>query len=524
MEMKKEKDVCMMKRKTWKWQGIICIIGFLGLLLPTVFPTATVARAKETNQVPQGVRVNGRDLSGTDVGNLRAELDRISQEISGAKVVLSIDGNHVETTLETLGIGMDLEATEQEIREIGKKGNIVVRYKELKDAEREGRPVDIRLKWEENAAAAALDKICGPYEEPAVDYGLVRENGQFRIVEGKSGYQVAKEAARETILSRLQKEWDGSDVTIDLALEKTEPKGSKEELALVKDLLGECTTSYASSSSSRAKNVERGASFVHGTLLYPGEQCSFYGLVSPIEIDNGYFMAPSYASGEVVESPGGGICQVSTTLYGALLQAELEVNERSNHSMLVTYVEPSMDAAIAGTAKDLKFTNNLSAPIFIEAVTADRHLTFRIYGQETRPANRRIEYKSVELENIEPAVQLMADWGAGAGSVATVGSPHRGCKAKLVKCVYVDEQLVEETDVNSSTYKMTPKKVAVGMLTDNSEFYAALQAAVDANDLDSVNAVIGTYAAAIPPEGTEVVPANGEGVPAVTPDAIEPEA
>lgn len=513
-----------MKRKTWKWQGIVCITGLLGLLLLlSVFPAATVAKAKESNQVPRGVSVNGKDLSGTDMGNLRAELESIGQELSQGKVILSIDGNNVETTLENLGIGIDLETTENEIKQIGKKGNIVARYKELKDAEREGRPVGISLSWEEAAAVSALDKICGQYEEPAVDYGLSRENGQFRIIEGKVGYQVAKEEAREAILSALQNEWDGASVTVDLALEKTEPKGSQEELEQVQDVLGEFTTSYSGSSSSRAKNIERGASLANGTLLYPGEKCSFRELVSPIEIDNGYFVGPSYASGQVVESVGGGICQVSTTLYEALLRAEVEINERSNHSMLVTYVEPAMDAAIAGDIKDLKFTNNLNAPIFIEAEAGNHQVTFRVYGLETRPANRRLEFKSVELSSTEPEVQLMADWGAGAGSVSTVESPHRGCKAKLVKQVYIDNQLVEETDVNTSTYKMTPKKISVGMLTENSELYLALQAAVDANDLDSVNAALGAYVAVIPAEG-EAVPASGEGVSAVTPDAIEPEA
>lgn len=512
-----------MKKKIWKWQGIVCITGLLGLLWLSSLPVTTVAKAKELNQVPQGVSVNGKDLSGIDMGNLRAELESISQELSQGKVILSIDEHKVETSMEALGIEMDLETTENEIKEIGQKGNIVARYKELKDVEREGYPMRIRLSWEETAAVSALDTICGQYEETPVDYGLSHENGRFQIIEGKAGYQVAKAEAREAILSALQDEWDGSDITLDLALDKVDPKGSKEELEQVKDLLGEFTTSYSGSVSSRAKNVERGAFLANGTLLYPGEKCSFRELISPIEIDNGYFVGPSYASGQVVESVGGGICQVSTTLYEALLRAEVEINERSNHSMLVTYVEPAMDAAIAGDIKDLKFTNNLNAPIFIEAEAGNHRVTFRVYGLETRPANRRIEFKSVELSSTEPAVELMGDWGAVAGTVFTTESPHRGCKAKLVKCVYIDDQLVEESDVNTSTYKMTPKKVSVGMLTENTDLYAALQAAVDANDLNGVNAALGAFAAAVPAEG-EAVPASGEGVPAVTPDAIEPEA
>ena len=85
-----------------------------------------------------------------------------------------------------------------------------------------------------------------------------------------------------------------------------------------------------------------------------------------------------------VQSYGGGVCQVSTTLYNAVLKAELEVTQRSNHSMIVTYVKPSMDAAIAGDYKDLKFVNNLDAPIYIEGYTVGKDIYFNIYGQETR--------------------------------------------------------------------------------------------------------------------------------------------
>ena len=89
----------------------------------------------------------------------------------------------------------------------------------------------------------------------------------------------------------------------------------------------------------------------------------------------------------MVDSIGGGVCQISTTLYNAALRAELEITQRQNHSMIVTYVKPSEDAAIAGTYKDLKITNNYQTPIYVEGLTEGRTLTFTIYGQETRPEN-----------------------------------------------------------------------------------------------------------------------------------------
>ena len=105
--------------------------------------------------------------------------------------------------------------------------------------------------------------------------------------------------------------------------------------------------------------MENGCRLIDGFVLYPGEEFSAYGAVSPFTKENGYFMAGSYVDGKVVDSLGGGICQVSTTLYNAVLLSELEVTERHNHSMIVSYVEPSADAAISeSSGKDFKFVNN----------------------------------------------------------------------------------------------------------------------------------------------------------------------
>ena len=151
---------------------------------------------------------------------------------------------------------------------------------------------------------------------------------------------------------------------------------------MVKDLMGSFSTSYSSSSADRAKNVENGCSKINGTLLYPGDTLSAYALTAPYTIKNGYREAASYANGETVQSVGGGICQVSTTLYNAAIRAELRITQRNAHSMTVAYVEWSEDAAIAGTYKDFKFKNSSDAPVYIEAYTTDdKQLVFNIYGQ-----------------------------------------------------------------------------------------------------------------------------------------------
>ena len=106
----------------------------------------------------------------------------------------------------------------------------------------------------------------------------------------------------------------------------------------------------------------------------PGEVLSGYECLQPFTIENGYKTAAAYENGQVVDSIGGGVCQIATTLYDAALQAEMEIVQRQNHSMIVTYVKPSMDAAIAGTYKDIKIKNNYSTPVYIEGYTSGKKL------------------------------------------------------------------------------------------------------------------------------------------------------
>ena len=287
-----------------------------------------------------------------------------------------------------------------------------------------------------------------------------------------------------------------------------EPKGSAEELAQVTDVLGSFTTSYKTSGSSRSANVANGCSLINGTTLYPGEEFSTYKTVSPFSVANGYYMAGSYVSGKVVDSLGGGICQVSTTLYNAVLLSELEVTERYNHSMIVGYVDPSADAAIAeSSGKDFKFVNNTDYPIYIEGYTHDKQITFNIYGKETRDAGHSVRYESEVLETITPpADQIYADAGQPIGYIVTE-SAHIGYKARLWKITMENGVEVSREQVNSSTYKMVPRSATVGTATSDPQAYEEIMAAISTANIDHVKnvaAALNARAAAAAQE-TEIV-------------------
>ena len=130
--------------------------------------------------------------------------------------------------------------------------------------------------------------------------------------------------------------------------------------------------------------------------------------------------------------------------------------------MSVSYVKPSMDAAIAGTYKDLKVKNPYDTPIYIEGYTKGKTLTFTIYGKETRPSNRTLAFESETLSTTPSPTQEIQDPSLPAGQRVKVESGHTGLKSKLYKCVYVGGQLQERTLLNSDTYNASKTVYRVG--------------------------------------------------------------
>lgn len=264
-------------------------------------------------------------------------------------------------------------------------------------------------------------------------------------------------------------------------------------------MLGSYTTSYSSSGANRSGNVANGCRLIDGATLYPGDEFSVYEAISPFTEANGYFMAGSYSGGLVVDSLGGGICQVSTTLYNAVLRSELDVTERSNHSMIVNYVDPSADAAISGTAKDFKFVNNLDHPIYIEGYTKDKKITFNIYGVETRPEGREVSFES-EILSTTPAVgeKVVGDSSKPVGYI-NVQSAHTGYVAQLWKIVKVNGVEESREIINKSSYKAVPRTAAVGTATADPNVSNLIQAAIATQSIDYVKATLAGGAPAAGP-------------------------
>lgn len=417
--------------------------------------------AKEKT-LPDGFFVGEASLGGMTQEEAKDAVAAEVKRLEERTVVLEVAGVEATTDAGQLGLSWgNAEAVEDAMAQVS-AGNLVQQYMSRKDVEKN--PVHIPLETvvdEGKVEAFARAQAEGLMEKPQ-NAAIVREEGTFRITPGVSG-KVLDIAATKVALDQALMDHTGNEVRVSAVVAEREPDIVEEDLASIQDVLGTFTTDFSSSGASRSGNLANGAAKINGHVLLPGETLSGYECMHPFTTANGYYTAAAYEGGRVVDSIGGGVCQIATTLYNAALRAELEITQRQNHSMIVGYVKPSMDAAIAGTVKDIKITNNYSTPIYVEGYTKDRKLTFTIYGKETRPANRTVEYVSETLSSFSagaPTEQL--DPSMAPGARRQVQSAHRGVKSRLWKVVTVDGVETERTLLHTDTYNASKAIVLVG--------------------------------------------------------------
>lgn len=461
-----------------------------------VFASVAVVSAKSDsgadNTIADRVYIGEIHVGGMTQEEATEAVSEYVDSLEDKEITLKAGDRSITATAEELGLEWSDTDVAQIALDYGKTGNLIARYKANKDLEHEDKVFPVILKANEEKTTAFLEEETEDLEQKAQDYGLKRENGAFTVVAGKSGTAVDVENSIKAINEAFSDGWK-DNMVVELATKEEKPKGSQEELAKVKDVLGTFHTSFSSSTAGRVTNIENACGKINGTVLYPGEEFSVYEAISPMDAENGYALAGSYENGTTVQSYGGGVCQVSTTLYNAVIRAELEITERYAHSMIVSYVDPSSDAAIAGTYKDLKFKNNTDAPIYIEGYTSGRTLYFTIYGQETRDPGREVSFESETTGITQPKTEIRAT-SAKIGSIAKVQSSHTGRTARLWKVVTVNGVEQSREVFNNSTYSASPTIYEVGTASSNKEAVAAMKEAIATGNIDTVRAAASKWA------------------------------
>lgn len=412
--------------------------------------------------LPDGIYVGEYNLGGMTEEEASQKIQELVNEMENQKITLMVDGQPMETTAKELGFHWSNPEAVNQAASSWQGGNLIKRYLNKKDIEKNHVIIPLETALDDGKLEAFINEKCASAVVQPQNATIVRNNGAFEVTPSVTGKNVDIAATKDALNAALANGLK-EPVTATAVVSEVKPGITTEDLSTIHDVLGTFSTSFSSSGASRSKNLQVGAGKINGRVLMPGETLSGYECMHPFTVSNGYATAAAYENGQVVDSVGGGVCQISTTLYNAVLRAELEVVQRQNHSMLVNYVKPSQDAAIAGTYKDLKFKNNYSTPIYIEGYTSGKTITFTIYGKETRPANRTFDFVSETLSVTNPgAPKEVVDPAMAPGTRKQVQSAHTGIKSRLWKVIYIDGVEQSREILHTDTYNPSKAIIKVG--------------------------------------------------------------
>ena len=220
-----------------------------------------------------------------------------------------------------------------------------------------------------------IEKIYNEIRKDPVDASYTTEPFTVHPSENGIDFKISIDEAKNIISSEQKEEY-----TIPLKVIYPNVTTNMIGTEAFPDLLSTFSTKYAASNKNRTTNLILAANKINGTVLMPGETFSYNKVVGARTIATGYREAPIYVKGEVVDGVGGGICQITSTLYNAVVYANLEITQRTNHQFVPSYVTASRDATVVYGSLDFQFKNNRNYPIKLVCSVSNGVATFQIFG------------------------------------------------------------------------------------------------------------------------------------------------
>ena len=305
-----------------------------------------------------------------------------------------------------------------------------------------------------------IDEVYARVHKEPIDASY-KEGATFEVINEVNGLDFDKEEAKSLYIALKP----GETAKVDLKV--TEPKIKVADLGdvLFKTLIATYTSKYDISDKNRVTNLEIAANRCNNTVLYPGDEFSYNKALGHRTTANGYKMGNSFAGGKVVQTIGGGICQVSSTLYNAVLRAGLTITDRTAHGMYVQYVPQSTDATVVDNAIDFKFRNDRKYPVKIVTTCENGVMTASIYGvKEVDEPTIDIETKI--LETIEYTTQKQNDSSMKKGTTKVVQKPVNGYVSEAYKVYYKNGKEISRELISKDKYIPTNEIIKVGTKVD----------------------------------------------------------
>ena len=522
MEIQKTEEQTS-KNKHTRTNILLIVIGVLVILvalLSTIFAIINLGN----NIIMKGVSVGNIDLSNLTKEEAMKTLNEIYSTKLENEIYLTYEDFETTITYQALEVDYQIENAIEKAYSIGRDGNVFKDNFLILKAWISGESIEMNISIVDDTITQMAQNINNTIKGTVIQPSYYIEGEKLIITSGKEGLKVDEQQLLEDIYYILKQDSEtGEELTIpvitvqpdeididkiheevytevqdayyttnpytiypekdgidfDVESAKTVILEPQEEYEIpliitkptktVKDLgteafpdkLSTFSTKYLASNVNRTTNLRLAAEKINGTILMPNEEFSYNQTVGERTIQAGYKEAAIYSNGSVVNGLGGGICQISSTLYDAVVMANLNVTTRRNHQFVTSYVDAGKDATVVWGSQDFKFVNTRNYPIRIEATVSGGVATITIWGvKEEVEYDIRIETKRVAT--IAYTTQYIQDPSLPAGTEVVKQAGSNGRKVEAYKVVRLNGQVVSTTLLSKDTYNPMKKIVHVG--------------------------------------------------------------
>lgn len=401
------------------------------------------------------------DLSGMTRSQAEEALHRYIDEVISQQIVLAFGDEAWQLDPADIGLSVFVGEIVERALAVGRTGNWLERlkFRILRPRERVNIPLIMSVdegRFRDFVFALMTDIYVAPEDAAFVinpdDTVSVRPSNTGRYLDPEDlGNHIKEVALKRT------------DRTVVLNVKPMVPALTTEQANAmnIRECIGRFSTNFNPENKPRVHNIREAARAIDGVILGPGETFSFNEIVGPRSAEAGYLEAPVMVDDDLVPGIGGGICQVSSTLYNAVLLANLSIVARSNHSMLPSYIQAGRDAAVAYDYMDFKFRNDGSSHILVKLIVADNSITAKVYGYA--PDGYHVSIVASVDEKIPPGTVTVEDPSLAPGDEVVDDEGAWGYVVTVYRVITKDGVELSRERVSKDRYRARPKRILVGV-------------------------------------------------------------
>lgn len=437
------------------------VLIVLVLIIVALFFSAYKILYKETFY--KGLSIEGVDISGLDIDSAREAVGKNNKNfINENNIKLRHEDRVWEISLDDISYKFLLEDTLVNAYKLGREGGIFARLKEIISLRYKNKEIFVDSTFSKTDLLEIVSDIKYQIDRKEKNASVEYKNGHIKHNKEVIGEVMEVDKNIEMIENKILRR---NFSVIDLYVQKVNPEIQFKDISQIQEIVASFSTSFNPNKVNRTYNIKLACERINNSLILPNQVFSMDKALGTRTKENGYKNAPIIIKNQLIEGVGGGVCQVTSTLYIATLKAKLGIVERVNHSIPLGYVEPGQDATIAEGYIDFKFKNNKDYPILLNAEVVGGKITIRLIGKKDT-LKYNVVLKSVIIERISPGTnEVIDDWSLPQGETVVEKHAVEGLKVAVYRETYDEKHmLLEREKISEDYYKPVQGRIRVGRI------------------------------------------------------------